>query len=267
MNSTIMQSLAVNIRRRSRQLITTKFLTQQKQWFTTPASPPHQRRMLGFHPLLTSTVSFIVAAGVTYTVMAAERHEALLEQKHVLTGMDQDHVTVATVERDNLALVKAARADPDLTEFVPYDHLKGSALLNNFTASTLRAKGRIVVPPVVFYNQDRTQVTVVVHLGKELCGHDGIVHGGMLATLLDEVLALVAIPALPNHIGFTANLNIDYRRPVKSDQWLVMRGKLDRSEGRKAFVEAWIESLDGATKFVEAKSLYIAPKSPLARIL
>jgi hypothetical protein len=56
---------------------------------------------------------------------------------------------------------------------------------------TLRAKGRIVVPPVVFYNKDRTQVTVVVHLGKELCGHDGIVHGGLLATLLDEALALV----------------------------------------------------------------------------
>jgi acyl-coenzyme A thioesterase PaaI-like protein len=75
------------------------------------------------------------------------------------------------------------------------------------------------------------------------------------------------MPALPNHVGFTANLNIDYRRPVKSDQWLVMRGRLDRSEGRKAFVEAWIESLDGATKFVEAKSLYISPKTPLARLI
>lgn len=31
----------------------------------------------------------------------------------------------------------------------------------------------------------------VVHLGKALCGHDGIIHGGLLATLLDEVLALV----------------------------------------------------------------------------
>lgn len=48
-----------------------------------------------------------------------------------------------------------------------------------------------MVPPVVFYNKDRTEVTIVVHLGTDLCGHDGIVHGGMLATLLDEALALV----------------------------------------------------------------------------
>lgn len=31
----------------------------------------------------------------------------------------------------------------------------------------------------------------VVHLGSDLCGHIGIVHGGMIATLLDEILACV----------------------------------------------------------------------------
>ncbi|KAI8082761.1 HotDog domain-containing protein [Halteromyces radiatus] len=181
--------------------------------------------------------------------------------------MDHDHVTLAKEERDNLDIVKEARNNPDLIEIEAYGHLKGSALLNNLTASTLRAKGRIIVPPVVFYNQSRTETMIVVHLGTELCGHDGIIHGGLLATVLDEALALVAMPALPNYVGFTANLNIDYRRPVKSDQWVVLRGRLDKAEGRKAWVEAWIESLDGNTKFVEAKSLYISPKSPLARVL
>lgn len=99
-------------------------------------------------------------------------------------------------------------------------------------------------------------------MGRSLCGHDGIVHGGMLATLLDEALACVAIPALPFNVGFTANLNIDYRLPVKADQWVVLRGKLVEQEGRKAWVEAWIESVDGKYKFTEAKSLYISPKTP-----
>lgn len=31
--------------------------------------------------------------------------------------------------------------------------------------------------------------TVVLHLGRALCGHDGIVHGGLLATVFDETLA------------------------------------------------------------------------------
>lgn len=70
------------------------------------------------------------------------------------------------------------------------------------------------------------------------------------------------MPALPNNIGFTANLNIDYRKPVKADQWVILRGRLERAEGRKAYVEAWIESADGQTKFTEAKSLYVGPKTP-----
>jgi hypothetical protein len=41
-----------------------------------------------------------------------------------------------------------------------------------------------------------------------------------------------------------------------------LRGKLTNLEGRKAWVEAWIESVDGKHKFTEAKSLYISPKAP-----
>jgi acyl-coenzyme A thioesterase PaaI-like protein len=120
----------------------------------------------------------------------------------------------------------------------------------------------VVISPLVFYTNDHKDVTIVVHLGRSLCGHDKIVHGGMLAVLLDEALACVALPALPFKTGFTANLNIDYRLPVKADQWVVLRGKLVQQEGRKAWVEGWIESADGEHKFTEAKSLYISPKAP-----
>lgn len=56
-------------------------------------------------------------------------------------------------------------------------------------------------------------------------------------------------------------MNIDYRQPLKADQWVVLRGHLDRIEGRKAYVQAWIESTDGETRYSEAKSLYIGPKT------
>ncbi|KAI8065714.1 HotDog domain-containing protein [Gongronella butleri] len=197
--------------------------------------------------------------------MEVQQHEALLEHRQILTG-DVDHAAVAVAERDALPIIQKMRSDPDMTEIDPYARMKGSARLNSLTASTLNGKGMLVAPPVVFYNKDRTEVMAVTHLGKQLCGHDGIIHGGMLATLLDEILACAAMPALPGNVGFTANLNINYRRPVQSHQWVVLRGRLDRAEGRKAFVEAWIEDLDG-NKCVEATSLYIAPKTPLARIL
>jgi hypothetical protein len=49
----------------------------------------------------------------------------------------------------------------------------------------------LIVPPVMFYNKTYTELTCVLHLGKNICGHDGIIHGGLAATLLDEGLACV----------------------------------------------------------------------------
>ena len=32
-------------------------------------------------------------------------------------------------------------------------------------------------------------VAAVIHLGRALCGHDGIIHGGIISTVFDESLA------------------------------------------------------------------------------
>ncbi|CDS02914.1 hypothetical protein LRAMOSA00316 [Lichtheimia ramosa] len=164
-------------------------------------------------------------------------------------------------EQDQIPAIRAARESDDYFQVDPYSLLKEEARLQSLTASALRGKDKIIVPPVLFYNKARTEVVSALHLGKQLCGHAGIIHGGMIATLLDEILGCVAFASLPNNIGFTANLNIDYRQPLKSDQWVVLRGHLDRIEGRKAYVQAWIESTDGETRYSEAKSLYIGPKT------
>jgi acyl-coenzyme A thioesterase PaaI-like protein len=66
---------------------------------------------------------------------------------------------------------------------------------------------------------------------------------------------------LPNKFGFTANLNVNYRRPIFSNQWVQMKAKIDKLEDRKAFVSASLESLDGQTVFTEATSLYVSPKT------
>lgn len=49
----------------------------------------------------------------------------------------------------------------------------------------------IIVPPIMFYNKSFTELTIIIHLGKKMCGHDGIIHGGLAATVLDEALAAV----------------------------------------------------------------------------
>jgi acyl-coenzyme A thioesterase PaaI-like protein len=47
----------------------------------------------------------------------------------------------------------------------------------------------IITSPLCFYNKTFTELTSIIHLGKNICGHDGIIHGGLAATILDEALA------------------------------------------------------------------------------
>ncbi|CDS12670.1 hypothetical protein LRAMOSA04856 [Lichtheimia ramosa] len=229
----------------------------QVQCYSTKPSPPTSKRRV-----LTTLGCCALTGGAVYATMAIQHADALVDQRMSLLGTTENDVAIAIAERENLPVVRAARENPDMYEFEAYAYLRGSAKVQSLTAATLRGKGRIIVPPVLFYNKDRTEAMAVVHLGSDLCGHIGIVHGGMIATLLDEILACVALPALPRFVGYTANLNVDYRKPLKAGQWVVLKSRLNRVEGRKAYVEAWVESADGQTKFTEAKSLYVGPKMP-----
>ncbi|ORX48766.1 Thioesterase/thiol ester dehydrase-isomerase [Hesseltinella vesiculosa] len=160
----------------------------------------------------------------------------------------------------NLKKVQDLRSSDDWQEIVAYGYLNDSARSHSLTATTLRGHGMIHRRPLKFYNKDKSECIIIAHLGTNLCGHDGIIHGGLLATLLDEHLAYVTLPHLPNFTGFTANLNVDYRAPVKSNQWVAIRGKLDRVEGRKGYANAWIEHIDTGMAFTEARALYISPR-------
>ena len=58
--------------------------------------------------------------------------------------------------------------------------------MNNFTAGALRGPGKLAFAPVVRVRKDESESVSILHVGRGLCGHDGIVHGGLLATLFDE---------------------------------------------------------------------------------
>jgi acyl-coenzyme A thioesterase PaaI-like protein len=131
--------------------------------------------------------------------------------------------------------------------------------VNNFTAGALRGPGKLALMPMVMSRYDESEAVVIVHVGRGLCGHDGIVHGGLLATLLDESLARTAINNLPDKIGVTANLSINYRAPTFADQFIVMKIRLNEKNGRKVRVSGRVEDLKG-NLLVEANATFVQPK-------
>ncbi|KAI9850209.1 MAG: hypothetical protein M1838_005979 [Thelocarpon superellum] len=161
------------------------------------------------------------------------------------------------------------RADPDFSESRPHLKIPEALRGHNLTGGTLAGPDKIVVPPFTWSEKSGKSLVSISYLGKDLCGHPGIVHGGLLATMLDEGLARCCFPALPNKVGMTANLTINYRKPAAADAYVVLRAKTVKVEGRKAWVEGHIETLvdPGKTPIIlaEASALFIEPKQAAVR--
>ena len=163
----------------------------------------------------------------------------------------------------NHPLTQSLRADPAWTESRPHFRYPESHKKHSLTAGTLLGPGKIPVPPVVFCEEGKKLVSIS-YLGTDLCGHVGIVHGGMLATLLDEGLARCGFAALPNKLGVTASLTVNYKKPAPAGCFVVLKAETTKVEGRKVWVKGRIEVL-GKTEepgmvLVEAEGLFVEPK-------
>jgi acyl-coenzyme A thioesterase PaaI-like protein len=87
-------------------------------------------------------------------------------------------------------------------------------------------------------------------------GWNGIAHGGVLAAILDEVMAWSLVGA--DDWGVTARLAIDFKRPVEIGQTIRAEGWITRSRRRIVDTEGRI--IDAATGTVHARStgVYVA---------
>jgi acyl-coenzyme A thioesterase PaaI-like protein len=104
--------------------------------------------------------------------------------------------------------------------------------------------------------------TTVVRLGNGIEGWPFNVHGGALATMLDECMGRVAILSLPARTAVTANLNINYRQMVKSGQPYLVLVEIDRSAStdRKAVVKGQIFNRN-QDLCVEAVGTFVVPRN------
>jgi len=69
-------------------------------------------------------------------------------------------------------------------------------------------------------------------------GPRGYLHGGIIATLLDEAMSK-AIRS-QNLVAMTRHMEVDYRRPVPSGSSIRLEGRVYHHEGRKHWADASI---------------------------
>ena len=88
-------------------------------------------------------------------------------------------------------------------------------------------------------------------------GFDGIVHGGAVATILDEAMGMANSRIHKVEGAVTAKLEIEYRRPVRSNTPLEVRARSSR-KGRKFDCSGEILSQEGEV-LARATSIWVLP--------
>jgi acyl-coenzyme A thioesterase PaaI-like protein len=130
--------------------------------------------------------------------------------------------------------------------------------------SPVYGPGSPVSPPMEVQDfPDEGRCVGRVTIGKKHEGPPGLVHGGVVATLLDHVLARSARAA--GHGGLTATLTVSFRRPVHLGVPLVVTGLLGSVDGRRATATARLVAEDDPdTTLAEAEALLVALRADRA---
>jgi acyl-coenzyme A thioesterase PaaI-like protein len=103
-----------------------------------------------------------------------------------------------------------------------------------------------------------------VDFGSHLNGHGGLVHGGIMGLMFDDLTGWGCDQILPvTKIPVTANLSVNYRAPCKAGSKVRIEAILEKWDGRKLFWKArMVGDNDESNEIVyaEATALYIILK-------
>lgn len=121
----------------------------------------------------------------------------------------------------------------------------------SLTNSTLAKAGGIAIEPTLFHDRASNSTVTIVHVGDKLCGYPFLVHGGMLATILNETFKRNA--SLSTHSKtklkddfMVSKLSISYKAPSLANQFLIVKTQSSKSGSDSPFCsDASIETADG----------------------
>jgi uncharacterized protein (TIGR00369 family) len=85
-------------------------------------------------------------------------------------------------------------------------------------------------------------------------GPVGYVHGGVIATLLDETMSKSV--RAKGIVAMTRHMEVDYLRPIPSGSEIRLEGHVTHNEGRKHWTQARILDAKG-TEVAKSKGLFI----------
>jgi len=119
---------------------------------------------------------------------------------------------------------------------------------------------------VTWYNDlEAQQVRATVTVPEQYNGYPGVVHGGIVAALLDETAGRSVLLQGDDHdLMVTLKLEVKYRRPTPTGEPLTLIGWAIRHSGGRAKVAAEIRLADG-TLTAEGEAIVVRPSADVVR--
>ncbi|KAH9904891.1 thioesterase superfamily protein [Xylariomycetidae sp. FL2044] len=159
---------------------------------------------------------------------------------------------------------------PRVRAATPLDRTPKPANEDTLFAGTLKYTPGTITAILQIYDEPEEPgarvdaVKCLATLGSGMNGHPNVLHGGIVATLLDEVIGLlIPINRGRGTIGrgsssayMTAFLNTTYVRPVPTPSTVLVRANFVKVEGRKLFAEGTIEDEHGVV-LARGTALYV----------
>ena len=205
----------------------------------------------------TTTILVPVAAG--YLVSIERALELIPLPFDPGSPEDLEQLELLSAELDDLALAQQLRSewrlDPSTSheeplwrEWAAYKSVAGRAgSQNRLTTGPLRGSQGLAAQRV-FWNESEGLCVVFVNFGEGCCGWPGVVHGGAIATVVDESLGRCAMWSLGDaqkveqgeegpgrkHPMVTASLEMSYEDKCVPGQWYVVVSELDRFHGHES---------------------------------
>lgn len=85
---------------------------------------------------------------------------------------------------------------------------------------------------MTFYDDGESRVFARHTVPDVYQGYPGVVHGGILAAMLDEVVGRVAMIGDHHHFMMSVKMEVKYRHPVPTETPLELTGEVVRLRGR-----------------------------------
>ena len=131
---------------------------------------------------------------------------------------------------------------------------------NCFACGTLNANGLHLV---LHLEPERSWTELT--LDRRFEGWEGIAHGGIVSTILDEVMAWSLVAS--DNWGVTARLAVDFRRPVPIETAIRADGWITRSRRRVVDTSARLVERSTGLELATATGVYVAADAARKREL